>query len=53
MIIEQKIIHIVKKRRKSLPREGVRKLIKSLNMEFEKQNLKVGRYVRFPLNRTV
>lgn len=46
-MIEQKIIQIVKKRRKSLPREGVRKLIKSLSIEFEKQNLKVGRDALF------
>ena len=40
---EQQIIEIVKKRRKSLPREGVRKLEKSLDDEFTKANLKVGR----------
>ena len=34
--VEQKIVHIVKKRRKSLPREGVRKLMRSLNQDFEK-----------------
>jgi len=45
--IEQRIIHIVKKRRKSLPREGVRKLIKSLNSDFEMQHLKVGRDTLF------
>ncbi|UMB61407.1 DDE-type integrase/transposase/recombinase [Lutibacter sp. A80] len=45
--IEQQIIHIVKKRRKSLPREGVRKLMKSLNEDFEKQHLKVGRDTLF------
>jgi transposase InsO family protein len=49
--MEQKIIHIVKKRRKSLPREGVRKLIRSLNLEFEKQNLKVGRDTLFKVLR--
>jgi len=41
--IEQQIINIVRKRRKSLPREGVRKLIKSLDQEFIKANLNVGR----------
>jgi transposase InsO family protein len=51
MLIAQKIIHIVKKRRKSLPREGVRKLIRSLNLEFEKQNLKVGRDTLFKVLR--
>ncbi len=44
---EQELLHIVKKRRKSLPREGVRKLMKSLNQEFEKQQLKVGRDTLF------
>jgi transposase InsO family protein len=44
---EQQLLHIVKKRRKSLPREGVRKLMKSLNQDFEKQQLKVGRDTLF------
>ncbi|MDO6792220.1 IS3 family transposase [Tamlana sp. 1_MG-2023] len=44
---EQQIIKIVKKRRKSLPREGVRKLKKSLYDEFTKANLKVGRDTLF------
>jgi transposase InsO family protein len=44
---EQQIIKIVKQKRKSLPREGVRKLKKSLNEEFEKANLKVGRDTLF------
>lgn len=45
--LEQQIINIVKKRRKSLPREGVRKLVKSLDDEFTKANLKVGRDTLF------
>ena len=45
--MKQQIIHIVKKRRKSLPREGVRKLMKSLNGDFEKQQIKVGRDTLF------
>lgn len=45
--IEQHIIEIIKKRRKSLPREGVRKLKKSLENEFTKANLKVGRDTLF------
>lgn len=49
--IEQQIIHIVKKRRKSLPREGVRKLMVSLNDDFEKQQLKVGRDTLFNILR--
>ncbi|MDV7187922.1 IS3 family transposase [Lutibacter sp. TH_r2] len=49
--VEQQIIHIVKKRRKSLPREGVRKLMKSLNNDFDKQHLKVGRDALFKVLR--
>jgi len=49
--VEQQIIHIVKKRRKSLPREGVRKLMKSLNEDFDKQHLKVGRDALFKVLR--
>jgi len=45
--VEQQILHVVKKRRKSLPREGVRKLMKSLNNDFENQQLKVGRDTLF------
>ena len=41
--IEQQVIQIVQQRRKSLPREGVRKLKKSLHSEFTKANLKIGR----------
>lgn len=48
---EQELLHIVKKRRKSLPREGVRKLMKSLNQDFEKQKLKVGRDTLFKVLR--
>ncbi len=45
--LEQQIINIVRKRRKSLPREGVRKLVKSLNADFIKANIKVGRDTLF------
>ncbi len=45
--LEQQIINIVRKRRKSLPREGVRKLTKSLDKEFTNANLKVGRDTLF------
>ena len=41
-LFEHKVVEIVKQRRKTLPREGVRKLIKSLNTEFERANVKVG-----------
>ena len=50
-VVEQQILHIVKKRRKSLPREGVRKLMKSLNNDFEKQHLKLGRDTLFNILR--
>ncbi len=48
---EQQLLHIVQKRRKSLPREGVRKLMKSLNNDFQKQQLKVGRDTLFKVLR--
>jgi len=41
--VEQQVLNIVKKRRKSLPREGVLKLMRSLKQDFEKQQVKVGR----------
>ena len=49
--LEQQIIDIVRKRRKSLPREGVRKLMKSLDKEFVKANIKVGRDTLFKVLR--
>jgi putative transposase len=49
--LEQQIISIVRKRRKSLPREGARKLMKSLNQEFIKANLNVGRDTLFKVLR--
>ena len=49
--LEQLIISIVRIRRKSFPREGVRKLIKSLNVDFKKANLKVGRDTLFNILR--
>jgi putative transposase len=45
--LQQQIIEIVHKRRRSLPREGVRKLKVSLDDEFAKANLKVGRDTLF------
>ncbi|MFS4457037.1 hypothetical protein [Maribacter sp. 2304DJ31-5] len=47
MELEQQILNIVGKRRRSLPREGVRKLKKSLHDEFNKASLKVGRDTLF------
>ncbi|MEH1008246.1 DDE-type integrase/transposase/recombinase [Winogradskyella sp. ECml5-4] len=49
--LEQQIINIVSKKRKSLPRKGVRKLIKSLDDEFTKVNIKVGRDTLFSVLR--
>ncbi|MDH5415293.1 MAG: IS3 family transposase, partial [Flavobacteriaceae bacterium] len=49
--IEQQIIEIVMKRRRSLPREGVRKLKVSLEDEFTKADLKVGRDTLFNILR--
>lgn len=49
--LEQQIIDIVRKRRKSLPREGVRKLTKSLDNEFVNANIKVGRDTLFNILR--
>ncbi|WP_342155781.1 IS3 family transposase [Joostella sp. CR20] len=49
--IENQIIQIIKERRKSLPREGVRKMIRSLNAEFDKANIKVGRDTLFKVLR--
>ena len=42
---------MVQKRRKSLPREGVRKLMKSLHQDFENQNVRVGRDTLFKVLR--
>lgn len=47
----QKIVEIVKQRRKSLPREGTRKLMKSLNADFKQANIKVGRDTLFNILR--
>nr|WP_321223350.1 IS3 family transposase [uncultured Psychroserpens sp.] len=49
--LEQQIIEIVHKRRRSLPREGVRKLKVSLDNEFTKASLKVGRDTLFNILR--
>ncbi|QTE21227.1 IS3 family transposase [Polaribacter cellanae] len=49
--VEKKVVAIVKNRRKSLPREGVRKLTKSLKQEFIESNLKIGRDTLFNILR--
>jgi len=41
--IENQVLEIVHKRRRTLPREGARKLMKSLKMDFQKHNIKIGR----------
>ena len=51
LLFEHQIIDVVKKRRQSLPREGVCKLMKSLNKDFEKQQLIVGRDTLFKVLR--
>lgn len=40
---EKDVVDLVRKSRRTLPREGTRKLMKSLNNDFEKQHLKIGR----------
>ena len=49
--MEKKVVAIVKNRRKSLPREGVRKLNKSLKQEFTNAHLKIGRDTLFKILR--
>ncbi|MFD2834073.1 MULTISPECIES: IS3 family transposase [Christiangramia] len=49
--VERQVVRIVKQRRKSLPREGVRKLMRSLNHDFETARLKVGRDTLFNILR--
>jgi putative transposase len=41
--IENQVLEIVHKRRRTLPREGARKLMRSLKLDFEKHNIKIGR----------
>ncbi len=41
--VESDVIKLVKQSRRTLPREGTRKLMKSLNNNFQKNNLKIGR----------
>lgn len=41
--IDNQVIMLVKESRRTLPREGTRKLVKSLRTEFEKNNIKIGR----------
>jgi len=41
--VEQNVVELVRKSRRILPREGTRKLMKSLHKDFQKQHLKIGR----------
>ncbi len=41
--IENQVLELVHKRRRTLPREGARKLMKSLKADFDKHNIKIGR----------
>lgn len=41
--VEQIVVELVRKSRRTLPREGTRKLMKSLHDDFRKQHLKIGR----------
>ena len=41
--VEQIVVGLVRKSRRTLPREGTRKLMKSLHSDFQKQHLKIGR----------
>ena len=40
---EHNVVQLVRKSRKTLPREGTRKLMKSLYNDFQRQHLKIGR----------
>lgn len=41
--VENDVVQLVRKSRKTLPREGTRKLMKSLHEDFQKKHLKIGR----------
>lgn len=49
--MEEKVIKIVSNRRKILPREGVRKLHKALEVDFKTSGVKVGRDTLFQILR--
>ena len=48
---KEQVLNLVKQRRKTLPREGVRKLKKALSNTFTEQNIKFGRDSLFDLLR--
>jgi len=41
--VEQIVVELVRKSRRTLPREGTRKLMRSLHNDFQMNNLKIGR----------
>ena len=41
--VEKTVVRLVEKSRRTLPREGTRKLMKSLKNDFERNSLKIGR----------
>ena len=49
--IEKTVIKLVKQSRKTLPREGTRKLMRSLDSEFKIHNIKIGRDKLFSILR--
>jgi len=49
--IEQKVVELVRESRRTLPREGTRKLMESLKNDFHKNNLKIGRDQLFSILR--
>lgn len=49
--VDNQVITLVKESRRTLPREGTRKLLKSLKSEFNKNNIKIGRDQLFSLLR--
>lgn len=51
MELEKKVVAVVKNRRRSLPREGVRKLTRSLDVDFANAHLKIGRDTLFNILR--
>ncbi|MFT7592144.1 MAG: putative transposase [bacterium] len=42
-IVNEKVVMLVKNSRKILPREGTRKLLKSLKMDFDNLHITIGR----------
>ncbi len=49
--VEKNVVELVRKSRRTLPREGTRKLMRSLKEDFQKQHLKIGRDTLFRILR--